>query len=128
MRTHGVVVPPPFLERDARLGERGEQRLVQELVAQAAIEALDEGVLHGLAWSDVVPVDAGLAGPSQDGVAGQLRAVVADDGPGLAVGSDQQVELARHPLARQREVGETRSRRRRVHHRLSLGSRMPSSP
>src|SRR4029434_969565 len=105
MRTHGVVVPPPFLERYACLGERGEQSLVQELVAHAGIEARDEGVLPGLACSNVVPVAAGLAGPSQDGVAGQLRAVVAADRPGLAVGSDQQVELARHPLARTRADG-----------------------
>jgi hypothetical protein len=28
------------------MGELGEQRLVQELVAQATIEALDEGILR----------------------------------------------------------------------------------
>src|SRR5580704_5132987 len=106
MGTHGVVVALPCLERTACLGERGEQRLVQELVAQAAVEALDEGVLDGLAWSDVMPVDAGLAGPGQDGVAGQLRTVVAADGLGLAVDGDEQVELASHPFARQREVGD----------------------
>ena len=67
MRTHGVVVPPPFLERDACLGERGEQHLVQELVVQAAIEALDEGVLHGPARggecqsTPVWPVQARMA-------------------------------------------------------------------
>ena len=38
-------------------GERGEQRLVQQLVAQPAVEALDEGVLDRLARGDVVPVD-----------------------------------------------------------------------
>ncbi|ESZ54411.1 hypothetical protein X729_28500 [Mesorhizobium sp. L103C131B0] len=35
--------------------ERGEQRLVQQFVAQAAVEALDEGILHRLARRDVGP-------------------------------------------------------------------------
>jgi hypothetical protein len=49
VRTSAVVVPSPFLEQGACLGERGERRLVEELVAQPAIEALDEGVLHWFA-------------------------------------------------------------------------------
>ena len=78
MRPHGVVVAAPFFQRQARVHERGEQRLVQELVAQAAIETLDEGVLNRLARIDVVPIDMGLGRPGHDGVAGQFRAVVAD--------------------------------------------------
>jgi hypothetical protein len=58
---------------DAGLGQRREQRLVQHL--KPAIEAFDEGILHGLAWRDVVPSDAALISPCQDGVAGQLAAV-----------------------------------------------------
>ena len=45
MGPFGVVVALPFLELDPCLGERGEQRFVQELVAQATIEAFDEGIL-----------------------------------------------------------------------------------
>lgn len=52
MKSHGVVVAPPLLEGGLCLVERREQRLVQELVAQAAIEALDEGILHRLARGD----------------------------------------------------------------------------
>jgi hypothetical protein len=40
--------PPPFFERQTRLHQRRKQGLVRELVAQPAIEALDEGVLHWL--------------------------------------------------------------------------------
>jgi hypothetical protein len=36
-------------ECDAGLGERGKQRFVQQFIPQPAVEALDEGVLHGLA-------------------------------------------------------------------------------
>src|SRR5262249_28376863 len=73
-----VVIGLPASERDASLGQRREQRLVQQLIPQPTVEALDEGILHGLARRDVVPGDTALIGPCQDGVAGQLAAVVAD--------------------------------------------------
>ena len=58
MRPYSVVVASPFLERQTRLHQRREQGLVQELVAQATVEALDEGVLHRFPGIDVVPLDA----------------------------------------------------------------------
>ena len=61
------------------MGEGSEQRLIEQLVAQAAVEALDKAVLLRLAGRDVVPADARLIRPLQDGVRGVLRAVVADD-------------------------------------------------
>ena len=45
---------------------------VEALVAEPADEALDEPVLLRLAWGDVVPFDASLLLPFQDGVGGQL--------------------------------------------------------
>ncbi len=57
-----VVIGAPASERDAGLGQRREQRLVQQFIAQPAVEALDEGILHGLARRDVVPVDTALVG------------------------------------------------------------------
>lgn len=50
-----VVIDPPASERDAGLGQRGEQRLIQQFIPKPAVEALDEGVLHELARRDVVP-------------------------------------------------------------------------
>ena len=41
----GVVVVSPGGQLNARLGQRGEQGLVQQRVAELAVEALDEGVL-----------------------------------------------------------------------------------
>src|SRR5207302_9239424 len=58
-----------------------KQRLVQKLVPKPAIEALDKGVLRRFAGRDVVPFDLCLACPQQDGIAGQLGAIVADDHP-----------------------------------------------
>jgi hypothetical protein len=52
--------------------------LVQALVAQATIEALNEAVLLRLARSDVMPLDAGVLAPGENGVTGQFGSVVAD--------------------------------------------------
>jgi len=57
-----------------------EQRLVEQLVAQASIEARDEGIL---AWLALMPADAVLIGPAQHRIGGELGAVVGDDGRGL---------------------------------------------
>ena len=59
--------------------ERGEQGLVQQLIAQPAVAPLDEGVLLWLVWRDVVPLDLLLLSPAQGRHAGQLGAVVGDD-------------------------------------------------
>src|SRR3546814_12756667 len=61
------------------MAERHEQRLVEALVTQAAVEALDIAVLLRLARRDVVPLDRSLLRPSQDRQAGQPGAVVAHD-------------------------------------------------
>ena len=68
VRSVGVVVDPPFFDDLARLVEVGEQVFVEALVAQAAVEALDEAILHRFARRDVVPFDAALVLPGQDGV------------------------------------------------------------
>jgi len=73
------VIVPPGLEHGAGVRQRPEQRLVQQLVAQAAVEALDEAVLLWFTGRNVVPPDASLVCPVQDGVRGQVRAVVTDD-------------------------------------------------
>ena len=113
MGPHMVVVAPPVFQRQTGLHQRREQGLVQELVAQAAVEAFDEGVLHGLARCNVVPPDLGLVGPAQNGVAGQLRAVVADDRPGPAARADQKIKFPRDPRP-DSEVSATAARHSRV--------------
>jgi hypothetical protein len=87
-----VLVGPPASEHDAGLGQRREQRLVQQLIPQPAIEALDEGILHRFARRDVVPCDVALIGPCQDSVAGEFAAVVADNHLRLAALDHQPVQ------------------------------------
>ena len=63
-----VVVVPPFGDDPPRFGQAGEEMFVEALVAQAAVEALDKAVLHGLARCDVVPANAAFLLPAQDSV------------------------------------------------------------
>ncbi len=51
-------------------------------------------------WRDVMPSHLVLVGPSQNGVRGQLRAVVPDDGPRLAALGEEPIDLASDPNAR----------------------------
>ena len=84
MRTEPVVVVPPRLDDFPRLRQGGEHVLVEALVAQPAVEALDERVLHRLARLDVMPADA-VGRPPEHCHAGEFgsavrgEAVMADD-------------------------------------------------
>src|SRR3954451_8227859 len=101
-----VVVVDPFGKRAAGVVEAEEQALVEELVAHAAVEALDVAVLHGLAFLDVVPVHQVVLRPGEDGIRGELGAVVRDAHAWLAAAADQ-LASARAPR------GDPRSRCRR---------------
>lgn len=102
-----VVVMPPSLQLLAGMGEAGEDRLVQELVPQPRVEALDEPVLVGLARCDVVPLDIAFLRPAQDRHAGQFGAVVADDSvrPRHAL-EDRCIQLSADPRAGDRRIGD----------------------
>ena len=104
VRAHMVVVHPPALDDGAGLGQGAANLLVQALVAQLAVEALEEAGLLRLARRGVVPVDAGSVGPFQHRPAGHLGSVVADDGVGPATPGDQDVQLAGHAMAADRGV------------------------
>ena len=67
-----IVVVAPEGQLTPRIFQGVEYFLVQELVAQAPVESLDEGVLLGLAGIDVVPGDLGLIGLFQDSPTGEL--------------------------------------------------------
>jgi hypothetical protein len=54
-----MAIGAPGRQQLARFAERREQRLVERLVAQSRVEALDERILLRLPGLDVMPVDAG---------------------------------------------------------------------
>lgn len=62
----GVVVDPPFFDDLPRLLEIGEQVLIEALVAEPAVEALHEAILHRSARRDVMPFDGAFLLPGQD--------------------------------------------------------------
>ena len=101
----GAVVLDPFGDRGAGMGQAVKQGLVQKLIAHASVEALDEGVLHRLARRDVMPVDAMLRRPGEDGVRCELGSVVGDDHAGRGSATlDDAAQLPRHATARDRHV------------------------
>lgn len=57
MGSMGIIIDPPGLDDPARHRQATEHVLVEALVAEAAVEAFNEGVLHRLAGRDVVPVE-----------------------------------------------------------------------
>src|SRR5437016_2715490 len=58
-----VVVIAPGLDRQLRLGHRDKPVRVEALVAQATVEALDDGVLRGLPGPDEGQDDPTPVGP-----------------------------------------------------------------
>jgi len=50
------------------VGERWDQGLVEQLVPQLAVEALNEGILDRLTRGDVMPVDLHPVSEAQDGI------------------------------------------------------------
>ena len=57
VRTHLVVIATPGGDEDTRLRETGEPLVVEAFVAEAAVEAFDEGVLGRLARLDELQAD-----------------------------------------------------------------------
>jgi hypothetical protein len=89
--------------------QRREQRLIEAFVSEASVETLDEAVLHGLTGGDVMPLHRALLAPAQNGDAGELRSIVADDRLGLCAAlPGQRFQLPHDPQARQRGVGDQR--------------------
>ena len=75
MRPDGVVIVTPERQLASGTGQAVEDFLVQQLVAQAAVERLDKRILLRLARVDVMPLNTMLLCPVQNGATGELGAV-----------------------------------------------------
>ena len=104
----GVVVDPRFFDDLPGRRQAAEQVLIEALVAEAAIQALDEAVLHWLARRDVVPLDGLVLLPVQDCPRGEFGAVVADDHQWPATPGNESIELSGDTDAGQRGVNDQR--------------------
>jgi len=96
-----IVIVPPRAQDGASLSKRGEQRLVEQFVAQAGIEALDEGILLRLAGRDVMPLDPRLLRPAQDRQAGEFGAIVGNTHRRPAAPGNDGLKFAHYPQTRQ---------------------------
>ena len=81
MWPHVIVVVSPECQLSAGIVQAVEQFFVKQLIPQAAVEALDEGILLWFSRINVMPVDIVIASPFQDCPTGELRSVVTDDLP-----------------------------------------------
>jgi len=96
-----VVVVAPGRDQLPVVAQVGKQRLVQALVTEASIEAVDEAILDRFSWRDVVPPDLAILLPFQDGVRCQLRPLIVGDHAGIAMHPGNVVEFTANPLPRQ---------------------------
>ena len=86
-----VVVLPPDPDGRARLLQRLKPLLVQALVPELSIEALDVAILHGPPWLDQDVPDAMAVRPGHERPAGELGAVVCSYRQRIAVGGQPAV-------------------------------------
>ena len=96
MWPYGVVVASPAFDHDLRLTQRIEDLAIEQLVAQARIEAFDEAVLPGAAWCDVSGSRAYGSDPVVHGFGDELGPVVGADVPGDASQDEQVRERIDH--------------------------------
>ena len=84
-----VILGAPVLDEETGFGQRAEPVLVEAVIAKGAVEAFDEGVLHGFAGLDVMKGHAGALSPKVKGLAGKLGTVIHGDGVGQTAGESE---------------------------------------
>lgn len=99
-----VVVNAPGLNDLPRFGHPREPMLVEALVAHRAVEALDEGILHRLAWLDEQVLHTMRVGPARQRLACELRSVVGQQPPWVAALGHQPIQNPGDSLAAYRAV------------------------
>ncbi len=80
MRPQVVVLMTPVIDKETGFFEGTEPVLVEAVIAEGAVERLDEGVLDGLTGLDVIEVNLAPLSPEVKRLARELRAVVTGDG------------------------------------------------
>src|SRR5690242_11085644 len=76
MRAHRIVVRAPRFDSFACIVQADERLLVQTLLAQSAVEALDVRVFHRLTRTDELQSDAMFVRPCVERLADELRTVI----------------------------------------------------
>jgi hypothetical protein len=76
-----VVVGTLVFDEESGFSEGAKPMLVQAVIAEGAIEALDEGVLHGFAWVDMMESNARGLIPEVEGLPVNSGPLSAGDSP-----------------------------------------------
>ena len=84
MGSDGIVVPAPAFDHDLRFFERIEDLAIEELVAQAGVEAFYVSVLPGAAGCDVGSAGTDCGDPVLHRLGDELRPIVGSDMSGHA--------------------------------------------
>src|SRR5688500_3159166 len=100
MRPLAVINCQPLFGEELNLLHSAEEVLIQHFVAVGAIEALDEGVLIGLAGLDVEQRNATLPARLHKAAGDELRTIVQAQRLRLAVELDDAIENANNSCAR----------------------------
>ena len=100
-----VVVVASQGQLAAGISRAVDDFFVQAFIPQAGVEGLDVTILLRLAGIDVMLLDLVVIRPFQDGLAGELGAVVGDHASRFAVDPDQRIEFPRHSGPRDDGVG-----------------------
>ena len=108
MRAVMVVVVAPCRNQMAGMAQGREQVLVEALIAEPTVEALNQAILHGLARRNVVPFDLAILLPCEHGIRRQFGSVVADHHAGIAPHLGDLLQLAGDADARERGVHDRR--------------------
>lgn len=85
MRSVFVVVLAPILQLFGGIRKAQEPVCIQALIPEAAVEALDETVLHWLAGLDVMPIDTCPLTPFENGLLVSSRTLGSSAGQSLRV-------------------------------------------
>lgn len=81
MRTPLVVIEQERMCSLTHFIEIAEEVQIEHRVAEGPVEALDEGVLVGLARLDVADLDGAFSTPRHEALCQEFRPVVAANGP-----------------------------------------------
>jgi len=100
VRTDLVIEMPPGLDLFPGVLHMKKPVLVEALIPQFAVEALDKGIVRRLSGSDMLQLNAFFSCPLMEEGAGKFRPVVHPEPLRIAVEESHPVDKGRHPFPR----------------------------
>ena len=94
-----VVVSAPSGDQDTSLRQARKPVVIQALIPEASVEALDERVLRGFPGLDQFELNAMLAGTLVERFAGKFWSLVSSNGLGVAPEASRLIKNTRNVMA-----------------------------